>query len=137
MPAKPRNPGLKMFLRKIAGATCGLASLGQGGVQKMYAIIETGGKQFKVQEGDVIKVEKLNAAQGETVEITRVLAIVKDDEVVVGKPVVEGAKAVLKVLDHGKGDKVLVFKYKPKKNYRKTQGHRQPYSQVVVEKILV
>lgn len=103
----------------------------------MYAIIETGGKQFKVQEGDVIKVEKLNAAAGETVEITKVLAVVKDDEVVVGKPVVEGAKAVLKVLDHGKGDKVLVFRYKPKKNYRKMQGHRQPYSQVVVEKILV
>lgn len=103
----------------------------------MYAIIETGGKQFRVQEGDVIKVEKLNAAAGETVEITKVLAVVKDDEVIVGKPVVEGAKAVLKVLDHGKGDKVLVFRYKPKKNYRKIQGHRQPYSQVVVEKILV
>jgi len=103
----------------------------------MYAIIETGGKQFRVQEGDVIKVEKLNAAQGETVEITKVLAVVKDDEVLVGKPVVEGAKAVLKVLDHGKGEKVLVFKYKPKKNYRKMQGHRQPYSQVIVEKILV
>lgn len=103
----------------------------------MYAIIETGGKQFKVQEGDVIKVEKLNAAAGETVEITKVLAVINDDKVVVGKPVVEGAKAVLKVLDHGKGDKILVFRYKPKKNYRKMQGHRQPYSQVLVEKILV
>jgi len=103
----------------------------------MYAIIETGGKQYKVQEGDIISVEKLNAGEGETVEITRVLAVVKDGEVVVGKPVVEGAKAVLKVLEHGKGEKVLVFKYKPKKNYRRTRGHRQPFTKVAVEKILV
>lgn len=101
----------------------------------MYAIIETGGKQFKVQEGDVLKVEKLDVEQGETVEITKVLAVVKENDVVVGKPVVEGAKAVLKVLEHGKGDKIIVFKYKPKKKYRKTQGHRQPYTRVVVEKI--
>jgi large subunit ribosomal protein L21 len=101
----------------------------------MYAIIETGGKQFKVQEGDILKVEKLDVEQGETVEVTKVLAVVKDDEVIVGKPVVEGAKAVLKVLEHGKGDKILVFKYKPKKKYRRTRGHRQPFSRVMVEKI--
>jgi large subunit ribosomal protein L21 len=101
----------------------------------MYAIIETGGKQFKVKEGDVLQVEKLEAAQGESVEITKVLAVVKDGEVVWGKPVVEGAKAILKVLEHGKGEKIIVFKYKPKKKYRRTQGHRQPYSRVVVEKI--
>jgi large subunit ribosomal protein L21 len=63
------------------------------------------------------------------------LAVVKEDEVIVGKPVVEGAKAVLKVLEHGKGDKILVFKYKPKKKYRRTRGHRQPFSRVMVEKI--
>lgn len=103
----------------------------------MYAIIETGGKQFKVQEGDILSVEKLDAGEGESVEITRVLAVVKEGEVIVGKPVVEGAKAVLKVLEHGKGEKVLIFKYKAKKNYRRTRGHRQPYSKVVVEKILV
>jgi len=103
----------------------------------MYAIIETGGKQYKVQEGDILSVEKLNAGEGESVEITRVLAVVKDGEVVVGKPVVEGAKAVLKVLEHGKGEKVLIFKYKPKKNSRRTRGHRQPYTKVAVEKILV
>lgn len=102
----------------------------------MYAIIETGGKQFKVQEGDVLNVEKLQAAEGETVEITKVLAVVKDGEVIVGTPVVPGAKTVLKVLEHGKGDKIIVFKYKPKKNYRKTQGHRQPFTKVVVEKIM-
>lgn len=103
----------------------------------MYAIIETGGKQYKVQEGDILSVEKLNAGEGETVEITRVLAVVKDGDVVVGKPVVEGAKAVLKVIEHGKGEKVLIFKYKPKKNSRRTRGHRQPYTKVAVEKILV
>ncbi|PKM87951.1 MAG: 50S ribosomal protein L21 [Firmicutes bacterium HGW-Firmicutes-12] len=103
----------------------------------MYAIIETGGKQFKVQEGDILKVEKLDIEQGETIEITKVLAVVKDDEVVVGKPLIEGAKAVLKVLEHGKGDKILVFKYKAKKKYRRTQGHRQPFSRVIVEKIEV
>jgi len=103
----------------------------------MYAIIETGGKQFKVQEGDILTVEKLDTVEGESVEITRVLAVVKDGEVIVGKPVVEGAKAVLKVLEHGKGEKVIIFKYKAKKNYRRTRGHRQPYSKVVVEKILV
>jgi len=101
----------------------------------MYAIIETGGKQFKVREGDIIKVEKLDAAQGDQMEITSVLAVVKDDEVIVGKPLVSGAKAILKVLEHGKADKILVFKYKPKKDYRRMQGHRQPYSQVLVEKI--
>lgn len=103
----------------------------------MYAVIETGGKQYRVKEGDTIKVEKLNAAPGETVEIDKVLVVAKDDGILIGKPVVEGAKAVLKVVEHGKGEKILVFKYKPKKNYRKMQGHRQPYSQVVVEKIIV
>lgn len=103
----------------------------------MYAIIETGGKQYKVQEGDILSIEKLNAPEGDTVEINNVLAVVKDGEVVLGKPLVEGAKAVLKVLEHGKGEKIIVFKYKPKKNYRKTRGHRQPFTKVVVEKIMV
>lgn len=111
-----------------------MASLGQGGV-KMYAIIETGGKQYRVSEGDILNVEKLNAEQGAVVEVNKVLAVFKDDEAVIGKPLVEGAKAQLKVLEHGKADKILVFKYKPKKKYRKTQGHRQPFTKVVVEKI--
>lgn len=102
----------------------------------MYAIIETGGKQYKVKEGDFLKVEKLNAAEGETVEITRVLAVYKDGNLVVGRPEVDGAKAVLKVLEHGKGDKVLIFKYKPKKKYRRMRGHRQPYTKVTVEQII-
>ncbi len=101
----------------------------------MYAVIETGGKQYKVQEGDVLNVEKLSADEGETVEVEKVLAVVKDGEMVVGRPLVEGAKAVLKVLEHKKDKKIIIFKYKAKKKYRKTQGHRQPYTQVVVEKI--
>ncbi|HCP15871.1 MAG TPA: 50S ribosomal protein L21 [Peptococcaceae bacterium] len=102
----------------------------------MYAILETGGKQFKVQEGEVFKVEKLLAAEGETVEITKVLALVKEDGIVVGKPYLEDAKVLLKVVEHGKGDKVLVFKYKPKKKFRKIRGHRQPYTKVMVDKII-
>ena len=103
----------------------------------MYAIIETGGKQYKVQEGDTLRIELLKEAPGDTVQIDRVLTVVKDDKAMIGKPVVEGAKAVLKVLEHGKGEKVLIFKYKSKKKYRKTRGHRQPYTAVMVEKLEV
>ena len=102
----------------------------------MYAIMETGGKQFRVQQGDVLFVEKLDAEVGETVEIDKVLALGQDDGFTVGKPYVEGAKVMLKVTDHGRGEKILVFKYKPKKKYRKLRGYRQPYSKVMVEEIL-
>jgi large subunit ribosomal protein L21 len=101
----------------------------------MYAIIETGGKQYRVSEGDVLNVEKLEAGTGETVEFDRVLTVVKDDELVLGKPVIDGAKVSAKVLEHGKDKKILVFKYKAKSNYRKRQGHRQPFTKVVIEKI--
>ncbi len=101
----------------------------------MYAIIETGGKQYKVAEGDVLKVELLNAQVDETVTIDRVLAIENGNGLVVGKPVVENAKVQCKVVEHGKAPKVIVFHYKPKKNIRKKNGHRQPYTKVVVEKI--
>ena len=99
----------------------------------MYAVIETGGKQFRVQEGDVIYVEKLDANVGDAVTIDQVLLVEKDGSVNVGTPVVAGAAAVLKVVEHGKGEKIIVFKYKSKKNYRRKQGHRQPYTKVVVE----
>lgn len=99
----------------------------------MYAVIETGGKQFRVKQGDVLCVEKLNANVGETVTLDRVLVVEQDGVVKVGTPVVAGAKAVLKVMEHGKGEKIIVFKYKSKKNYRRKQGHRQPYTKVVVE----
>lgn len=101
----------------------------------MYAVIETGGKQFRAEEGNTLYVEKLNANVGDTVTIDQVLLVEKDGAVKVGTPVVDGAKVVLKVVEHGKGEKIIVFKYKSKKNYRRKQGHRQPYTKVVVEAI--
>lgn len=101
----------------------------------MYAIIETGGKQYKVQEGDVLYIEKLDAAEGEVVSFDRVLAISKGDGLTTGAPLVAGASVSAKVEKHGRGSKIIVFKYKPKKNYRRKQGHRQPYTKVIIEKI--
>ena len=101
----------------------------------MYAVLTTGGKQYRVSEGDVLFVEKLNAEVDSTVELTEVLAVSKDGELKVGAPVVEGAKVVAKVLAQGKAKKVVVFKYKRKKDYRRKNGHRQPYTKIVVEKI--
>ncbi|MGI6587492.1 MAG: 50S ribosomal protein L21 [Peptococcia bacterium] len=103
----------------------------------MYAIIETGGKQYKVEEGDVFNVEKVPIKEGETFEATQVLAVVDGENVSLGTPFVEGASVTLKVLEHGKGDKIVIFKHKPKKHYRKTRGHRQPYTKVTVETIIV
>ena len=101
----------------------------------IYAVLSTGGKQYRVQEGDVLFVEKLNAEVDSTVELTEVLAVAKDGEIKVGAPVVEGAKVVAKVLAQGKAKKVVVFKYKRKKDYRRKNGHRQPYTKIVIEKI--
>ena len=101
----------------------------------MYAIIQTGGKQYRVAEGDVLIIEKLEAEEGATVEFDQVLTVVKEGEVVVGKPVVAGAKVTAKVEAQGKGKKILVFKYKAKSNYRRRKGHRQPFTKVVIEKI--
>ncbi|MGU8616341.1 50S ribosomal protein L21 [Clostridium perfringens] len=101
----------------------------------MYTVLTTGGKQYRVQEGDVLFVEKLNAEVDSTVELTEVLAVAKDGEIKVGAPVVEGAKVVAKVLAQGKAKKVVVFKYKRKKDYRRKNGHRQPYTKIVIEKI--
>lgn len=101
----------------------------------MYAIIKTGGKQYRVQEGDNIFVEKLASNVDSEVVFDQVLAVVNDGDVKVGSPVVEGAKVTAKVLEQGKEKKVLVFKYKAKSDYRRRQGHRQPYTKVVIEKI--
>ncbi|WP_373898933.1 50S ribosomal protein L21 [Haloimpatiens sp. FM7315] len=101
----------------------------------MYAVVATGGKQYKVSQGDVVFVEKLDAEVDSTVELTEVLVVSKDGNVVVGKPVVEGAKVVAKVLEQGKAKKVIVFKYKPKKHFRKKQGHRQPFTKLQIEAI--
>jgi len=101
----------------------------------MYAVLATGGKQYRVQEGDVIYVEKLIADVDSTVELNEVLAIGTDEGIKVGAPVVEGAKVVAKVAAQGKAKKVIVFKYKSKKDYRRKNGHRQPYTKLVIEKI--
>ncbi|MBF8419410.1 50S ribosomal protein L21 [Heyndrickxia coagulans] len=100
----------------------------------MYAIIETGGKQIRVEEGQAVYIEKLDAAEGESVTFDRVL-FVGGESVKVGSPVVEGATVTGKVEKHGRAKKIVVFKYKAKKNYHKKQGHRQPYTKVVIEKI--
>lgn len=101
----------------------------------MYAIIETGGKQYRVSEGDTLYIEKLPQEAGNTVDVDKVLAVMKDGELKIGSPLVEGARVVLKVVRHGKGQKVIIFKFKAKKNYRRKKGHRQPFTQVTVEKI--
>ncbi|WP_096269572.1 50S ribosomal protein L21 [Paucisalibacillus globulus] len=100
----------------------------------MYAIIETGGKQVKVEEGQVVYVEKVTADVDETVTFDKVL-FVGGEDVKVGSPYVEGATVTAKVEKHGRQKKVTVFKFKAKKNYHKKQGHRQPYTKVVIEKI--
>jgi large subunit ribosomal protein L21 len=102
----------------------------------MYAVIETGGKQYKVQEGDTVFVEKINTEEGGKLDFTKVLLVAKEEDLVVGKPYVEGAKVEATVLEQGKAKKIVVFKYKSKKNYRKKQGHRQPYTKVKIEKIV-
>ena len=99
----------------------------------MYAIIKTGGKQYRVQEGETIFVEKLEAEVDSAVD--EVLAVGGEGDLKVGTPVVSGAKVTGKVVAQGKEKKILVFKYKAKSNYRRRQGHRQPFTKVVIEKI--
>ena len=101
----------------------------------MYAVLVTGGKQYRVQEGDVLFVEKLDAEVETTVELNEILAVGKEEGLIVGKPVVEGAKVVAKILAQGKAKKIVVFKFKRKKDYRKKQGHRQAYTKIQIEKI--
>jgi large subunit ribosomal protein L21 len=101
----------------------------------MYAIILTGGKQYKVQEGDVVFVEKLFAEEGEAITFDKVLAVSKEGTVNFGAPILAAASVNAKILSHGKGEKIVVFKYKAKKNVKKKQGHRQPYTKVQIEKI--
>ena len=95
----------------------------------MFAIVQTGGKQYKVCENDIISVEKLDLAEGEKVKLD-VLLVSDGAQVTAGNPLVKGAEVVAEVVAHGKGDKIVVFKYKPKKNERKKQGHRQPFTQL-------
>ncbi len=101
----------------------------------MYAIFETGGKQYKVSEGDIIFVEKLEVAEEEVITIDKVVAVGGENGINVGAPYVSGASVSAKVLKQGKDKKVVVFKMKSKKGYRKKQGHRQPYTKIQIEKI--
>ena len=98
----------------------------------MHAIIETGCKQYKVTEGDTLFIEKLEAEAGQAITFDKVLAILDGDKATFGAPVVEGASVAATVVKNGKGKKVRIFKYNPKKGYRKRQGHRQPYTKVQI-----
>ncbi len=101
----------------------------------MYAIIETCGKQYKVSEGDVVFFEKLDDEEGKKVKFDKVILVSNEGKVEVGTPYVKGAKVEGKVIAHGKAKKIIVFKYKAKKNYRRKQGHRQPYTKVEITSI--
>ena len=101
----------------------------------MYAVIETGGKQYKVSEGDFIFVEKLDVEAGETVTVDKVLVVADGEDVKVGAPYVDGASVTADVVKNGKDKKIIVYKYKPKKGYHKKQGHRQPYTKLEIKKI--
>jgi large subunit ribosomal protein L21 len=103
---------------------------------KIYAIIETGGKQYRVNPGQTIDVERLDVAEGNTVELDRVLLIADGERVVIGTPVVDGAKVVATAQGDGKGKKVIVFRYKSKVRSRKKTGHRQLYTRLVIDKIV-
>ncbi len=103
---------------------------------KIYAVIETGGKQYKVSPGQTVDVERLDVAEGNTVELDKVLLIADGDEVRVGTPTVDGAKVVATSQGDGKGKKIIVLKYKPKVRYRKKTGHRQLYTRLTIDKIV-
>ena len=100
----------------------------------MNAIIETGGKQYRIKEKDVLMVEKLEAEEGTVITFDKVLAILKDGDIQTGSSL-ENAKVTAKVLTHGKGKKIMVFKYKAKSNYRRRQGHRQPFTRIMIDSI--
>ena len=122
--AEVRLPPTRARLYREAGAT-----------SLKHAIIVTGGKQYRVAEGDVIFVEKLDVEAGETVKFDRVLAVIDEDKAVFGTPVVENAVVSGNVVKNGKSKKIRVYKMKPKKGYRRTQGHRQPYTKVEISAI--
>ena len=103
----------------------------------MYAIVEISGKQYKVQEGDIVFVDRLESVEeGSKVTFDKVLLVSDDKKVTVGQDIVKGAKVEATVVGHGKSKKIVVFKYKAKKNYRRTQGHRQPYTKVTIKSIV-
>lgn len=104
---------------------------------KMHAVIATGGKQYLVKEGDVIKVEKLVAQEGDKVKLDQVLMVEKDGEYQFGQPLIENGSVEGRILKHGRAKKIVVLKYKPKKKYQKKTGHRQSFTELKIEKINV
>ena len=101
----------------------------------MQAIIKTGGKQYKVSEGDTLRVEKLTTELGKSVSIDRVLSVIDGDKVTIGTPVVKGASVDATVVSHGRGEKVTIFKMNRRKHYRKAQGHHQSFTEIKIDKI--
>jgi large subunit ribosomal protein L21 len=101
----------------------------------MYAVVVIAGQQFKVQEGDRIRVSRLKAKAGESLTLDRVLLVSKDDETSIGRPQVDGAAVEASVLEHGKHDKITIFKMKRRKGYRRKNGHRQPYTELRIDGI--
>ena len=107
-----------------------------GGGRKIYAIVETGGKQYRVTQGQVLDVDRLDVDEGATVELDRVLVVGEGDNVAVGTPTVEGAKVVATSKGDGRARKIIVFKYKPKVRYRRKTGHRQTYTRLAIDEIV-
>jgi large subunit ribosomal protein L21 len=103
----------------------------------MLAVIKTGGKQYLIKKGDKIKVEKIEGKEGKEINFTDVLLVQKDKKVEIGTPLIKNTKVVSKILKQGRGDKVIVFKYKSKKRYKKKAGHRQPFTEVEIKNIIV
>ena len=101
----------------------------------MYAIIESCGKQYKVAEGDIVFFEKLDEEEGKKITFDKVILVSEEEKIQIGNPYVKGVKVEGKVISHGKAKKIIVFKMKPKKNYRRKQGHRQPYTKVEITSI--
>ena len=122
-------------MRPFWGAAIASASLSEREVLFVFAVIETGGKQYRVNENDIIFVEKLEVNEGDTIVFDRVMALSTGESFEVGTPVVEGAKVTAKVLKNGKSKKIYVMKYKSKKNEKKKMGHRQPYTKVQIVSI--
>lgn len=112
-----------------------IASLNKGRLLLMYAIIETGGKQYKVQSGDTVFVEKLEVADGDEITFDKVIAVGTDDGISVGAPYLDGATVAAKVIKNGKAKKIVVATYKSKKNEKRKLGHRQPYTKVEIAAI--
>ena len=122
-----------MTVRVGIGTISRYAILGR---KTIYAVVETGGKQYKVSPGQTIEVEKLPAG-GNTVELDKVYLVGDGDKVTVGKPTIPGAKVIAIVVGEGKGDKVIVYKFKAKVRYRRKRGHRQPYTKLAIKEIVV